>query len=272
MQLFQILQLLDAEVLPDQCKIHLACWNGEENPLDVYLAGRFDEWQSWQTKRNFGRLLVVSLIALPATNHWLFAGVHNSKGCEWMKEQKLYKYRLSRRDGPNALDGRLIVHFERTGRQSYLLGENWSHAIEVAEIRPERLRVAEFPGYSSTMLTKQHLDIVVKQNIESWRAALANVAGVYVIADRRTGKLYVGSATGKEGIWSRWCAYSATGHGGNSELRELLRKEGDTYADNFQFGVLEIADTHASTDDILRRESHWKDLLLTRVPHGYNAN
>lgn len=272
MQLFQMLQLLDAGIVPDRCKIHLAGWNGEEDPIDVYFAGRFDEWQSWQTKRNFERPLVVSLIALPQTNHWLFAGVHDAKGCEWMKEQKLYKYRLSRRPGPNALDGRLIVRFERPGRQSYLRGENWSQAIGVAEMRPERLRIAEFPGYSSTMLTKPRLDIVVKQGIESWRAALANVAGVYVIADQRTGKLYVGSATGKEGIWSRWCAYSATGHGGNSELIALLKKEGAAYADNFQFGVLEIADTHASTDDILRRESHWKDLLLTRAPHGYNAN
>ncbi len=86
-----------------------------------------------------------------------------------------------------------------------------------------------------------------------------------------TGKLYVGSATGGEGIWSRWCAYSTTGHGGNCELADLLREKGDTYAENFHFGVLEIADTHASTDDILRRESYWKDLLRTRVPHGYNA-
>src|SRR4029077_10758394 len=121
-------------------------------------------------------------------------------------------------------------------------------------------------------LTKQHLGIVVTQEIESWRSALANVAGIYVIGDRSTGKLYVGSATGGEGIWSRWCAYSATGHGGNSELKDLLKREGDAYAENFQFGVLEIVDTHASTDDVLRRESHWKNLLLTRVPHGYNAN
>ena len=46
------------------------------------------------------------------------------------------------------------------------------------------------------MLSKQQLDTVVKQEVESWKAALGSVAGVYLIADRRTGKLYVGSATG----------------------------------------------------------------------------
>ena len=34
-------------------KIHLACWNGREHPIDVYYAGRFKEWQDWQTRRNF---------------------------------------------------------------------------------------------------------------------------------------------------------------------------------------------------------------------------
>lgn len=272
MQLFQILQVLDAQVLPDQCKVHLASWNGTEDPLDVYLEGRFDEWQSWQRQRNFGRPFVVSLIALDRDNNWLFAGVHNSEGCEWHQDRDMHHYRLSRRAGPNEMDGRLIARFERPGRQSYLNGENCSQAIEVAEIRPAKIRVAEFPGYRSAMLTKQHLDIVVAQAIESWRSALANVAGVYVIADRHTGKLYVGSATSEEGIWSRWCAYSATGHGNNCELIDLLRNEGLAYAENFQFGVLEIADTYASTDDVLQRESHWKNLLLTRVPHGYNAN
>jgi hypothetical protein len=272
MHLFQILQVLDNALVPERCKIHLAGWNGEEDPLDVYLAGRFDEWQSWQSKKNFERAFVVSLIALSRDNNWLFAGVHNSEGCEWQEEHSMHRYKLSRRVEPNELDGRLIVRFERPGRQSYLLGENWSHGIEVAEIRPEKIRVAEFPGYSFAMLTKQHLDIVVNQAIESWRSALVNVAGVYVIADRHTGKLYVGSASGGEGMWSRWCAYSLTGHGGNRDLKDLLKTEGDAYSQNFQFGVLEIADTHASTDDVLRRESYWKELLLTRAPHGHNAN
>lgn len=273
MQLFQLLQLLDDELTPEQCKVHLATRDErDENPLDVYLAGRFDEWQSWQGKRNFDRRFVVSLIALPQASKWLFAGVHNSEGCEQLEMNRRYRYRTSRRAGVQDLDGRLVVRFERRGRAAYLRGENWSNAIEVAEIRPERMRIAAFPGYSSTMLTKQHLDIVVSQTIESWRSALANVAGVYVIADRKAGKLYVGSAKGGEGIWSRWCAYSLTGHGGNRELRELLKREGTSYAENFQFGVLEIADTHASAEDILRRESHWKELLLTRAPHGHNAN
>jgi len=138
-------------------------------------------------------------------------------------------------------------------------------------VRPAKLQIAAFPGYSWATLTKQQLDIVVDQQVMSWKTALSNVDGVYVIADRSTGKLYVGSATGQEGIWSRWCTYSATGHGGNRELKELLREEGGDHAKNFQFSILEIADSHASSEDTLARESHWKQVLLTRA-HGLNAN
>ncbi|MFO7696150.1 MAG: GIY-YIG nuclease family protein, partial [Anaerolineae bacterium] len=271
MLLFQLLQTLDADLAPKRCKVHLAGWNGQEDPLDEYLAGRFDRWQARQNRKNFERDFVISLIALPRARLWLFAGVHDAAGCDWVAEDRSWRYRLSRRPGPNELDGRLVVSFKRTSRQSYLLGENCSAALEIAELRPEKLSVAEFPGYSWAMLTKQHLDIVVRQQVASWKAALSAVAGVYVIADRQTGKLYVGSATAGEGIWNRWCAYSATGHGGNRELKNLLAAEGTDYAANFQYGILEIADYHASQEDVLRRESYWKELLQTRA-HGYNAN
>jgi len=268
-RLFQLLQALDPAIAPEMCKVHLAVWNGQQNPLDVYLAGDFDEWQSWQGRRNFERALVVSLIQLPQADRWLFAGVHDSLG--FVECEGGYQYTLVRRRGLDEFDGRLKVSFKRTGRQSYLLGENWADALDVAEIMPDRLRVSEFRGYSWAMLTKQKLDIVVQQSVDSWRAALSAVSGVYVIADRQTGKLYVGSATAGEGIWSRWCAYSRTGHGGNLELVALLEREGREYAEHFQFGVLETADLRASTEDILARESYWKELLQSRA-HGYNSN
>ena len=42
MLLFQILQLLDAQVIPQQCKIHLAVWNGREDPLAEKSGGAQD--------------------------------------------------------------------------------------------------------------------------------------------------------------------------------------------------------------------------------------
>ncbi len=275
MRLFQLIKNLDPKFNPNRCKIHLAVRAGKDDPKDdplhSYFAGEFEEWQTWQTKRNFEREFVLSLIQLPEHNKWLFVGIFASQSSVWDKNNRRHVYRLSRRTATNEFEDRLIVHYERQGRQSYRNAEMLDDALTISEYLAQKKTIGKFPGYSCAMLTKQHLDIVVKQEIESWKVALENVAGVYVIADRNTGKLYVGSATGCEGIWGRWRDYSETGHGGDRKLQELLKKKKPGYAENFQFGILEIAGTDASNDDVLKRESRWKELLLTRE-HGYNAN
>lgn len=271
MNLFQILQVLDAGLLPEDCKIHLACWNGVDDPLHAYFQGEFDDWQAWQRHRNFQRPRVISLISLPAPDRWLFAGVHDSKGCEWMESKELYRYEMERLPATDELDGRLVVDFRRPGRQSYLLAEKWVDLLTVSEVRPQRMVFQEFPGYHRVILPMEILELVVTRDIESWKGALKSVGGVYLIADRATGKLYVGSAVGEGGIWARWCSYAEDGHGGNTELKALLEANEPDYSKNLQFGILEIADTNSSIEEILERESRWKELLLTRK-FGLNAN
>src|SRR5690349_8503301 len=57
-------------------KVHLACWNGYEHPIDVYFAGQFQAWQEHQTKRNFGCDHVLSLIDL-GQSRWVFVGIYD---------------------------------------------------------------------------------------------------------------------------------------------------------------------------------------------------
>lgn len=271
MRVFDLLQVLNSDIRPEETKIHLATWNGEDDPIDVYLAGSFGEWQRWQTRRNFERRFVISLIGLPGTDRWLFAGLHNSTDAEWVETRKLYRYTLDEDPGCKALNGRLVVSFRRPGRQSYLNAENWLGEMRVSEIRAEPLSVGEFPGFKAVNLTKTELELVVRESHESWRTALSNVAGVYLISDTGSGKLYVGSASGEGGIWQRWSSYAADGHGGNVELRRLLVDEGGERAKKFRYSILEIDDVHASAQDILTRESHWKDILMSRT-RGLNGN
>lgn len=273
MQVFDLIKLLYKEFEPSKTKIHLATWNGKESPLDVYLAGEFDEWQKRQTRRNFERDFVISLVGLPTPNKWLFTGLFKSSGASWNEEKKRYYYSLEQIQSCNELNGRLVADFSRPGRQSYLLSENWGAQILLDEILPERLRIKAFPGYKAIDLSKQEIDIIVKQCIESWYTALSNVSGVYLISDTKSGKLYVGKASGEGGIWQRWINYSENGYGGNIELKKLLESEGPDRASFFRFSVLEIADIHDSNEAILLRESHWKSVLLSSVIHGgLNAN
>ncbi|HEY6230846.1 MAG TPA: GIY-YIG nuclease family protein [Pyrinomonadaceae bacterium] len=270
MRVADLLLLLDSQITPDKTKVHLATWNGREDPLLVYLSGNFSEWQRWQTRRNFERRFVLSLIALPESDHWLFAGVHVSEGCEQPEGRDCYHYNLQELASCSELNGRLVAHFRRPGRQSYLNADKWTNQLLLSHIRPKRMTIAPFPGFKAVDLAKSELDVIVKQNLESWQTALASVAGVYLISDTVSGRLYVGSATGEGGIWQRWCQY-AVGHGGNVELKALFDEHGLERASAFRFSILEIADTHASADEIRKRESHWKKILLSRA-HGLNAN
>jgi hypothetical protein len=247
---------------PSDMKIHLACYNGVEHPIDVFYAGHWQEWQDGQTRRNFECSHVLSLIDL-GQSHWLFVGVYQILGCQPNPNRDgHFRYSTKLVPHQNELIGRVIVYHKRS-RASYI----WSTpeiVLPINEIRREKMTIAEFPGFNSVVINHSSLQIITRQKITSWHAALANIKGVYLIVDTTTGKPYVGKASGSVGIWQRWCAYAENGHGGNVELRNLLKAHGPEHMRQFQYSILEIADTHASDQDILDRESYWMNVLLTR--------
>ena len=275
MNAFHLLQILLPDLTPKNSKLHFAITNGKENPLDVYYQGDFQEWQRQQLKRNFDRKYVVSFIAMPTPNLWLFAGVHLSD-IPTQREDCIY-YPLVEIQETKELDGRLIISFDKKNvdnkfvRQSYLLTENWVEKLNVAEVLAQALDFAKFPSFKSVHISFSQLKTIVKKSLSDWQSALSSVAGVYLIADKSSGKLYVGSATGEGGIWQRWAEYATNLHGNNRQLIELKKQFGDVHFENFYFSILEIADTHSSENEILVRESHWKNVLFTRQ-FGYNNN
>ena len=69
---------------------------------------------------------------------------------------------------------------------------------------------------------------------------MQNIYGVYLIKDKNNGKEYVGSACGGCGIWNRWKDYVADGHGGNKELKKIVKDKGFEYIqNNFHYTLLE---------------------------------
>ena len=107
-----------------------------------------------------------------------------------------------------------------------------------------------------------------------WKAALETTQGIYMITDTLNGKRYVGSAYGSNGIWSRWCDYvDSEGHGGNTELINVIKRDGNYARMNFQFTMLEAINLKVEEDIVIRREQHWKTVLLTQnKEYGYNLN
>ena len=43
MLLFDLLRVSNPDIQETESKVHLAVWNGEDDPVDVFLAGNFEE-------------------------------------------------------------------------------------------------------------------------------------------------------------------------------------------------------------------------------------
>jgi hypothetical protein len=188
--------------------------------------------------------------------------IHNPNG---------FTYKTTEVEGLDHLTGRAIIHYEKKFRASYLLGPKHGDQLFIDAILEQPMSIGEFRGFNSVLLSHAMLRTVVREANPSWKSALGNVAGVYVIANTSSGALYVGSAYGGVGIWQRWSEYAKSGHGGNKELRALLADKGQDHCDNFQFSILEVCDLNSSNDYVISREGHWKQVLMSRE-FGLNRN
>jgi hypothetical protein len=195
-KLFDVLKLHDVTIDSARTKVHLACWNGTDDPLDVFRHGNFEAWQATQRARNFERPQIISLVQMRGgSQRWLFAGCFDQTGCRQDPERPgRWIYSTAERPATASLTGRLIVQYQRQGRNSYRNAETIADDMLVAELRDKRISAYVFSDFSDVRLTKADLDLIVKNENDSWVNALSSVRGIYVITDTSNGRLYVGSA------------------------------------------------------------------------------
>ena len=267
MNIFDLIQ-----VDPKEVKVHLAVWNGSDDPLDVFFEGSFKRWQEHQNRGNFSRKYVLSLIRYQSEMSWLFAGIYEVLGSK-KGDNNTIIYSTSLTEFGDEFIGRLIVKHARQGRNSYPYGESIlnNDNSEVSEIKPEPLAFSSFSSFSNVFLTRSQLEILFRAQYPSWKAALASVSGVYLISDTSNGKLYVGSADGDNGLWGRWASYASTYHGGNKDLRALFNSRGSDGFSSFRYSILETFHLGVSQESVLSSETRWKERLLSRA-YGYNSN
>ncbi|WP_272002851.1 GIY-YIG nuclease family protein [Roseovarius sp. ZX-A-9] len=257
----------------DDYKVHAARWNGEHQPLDV-LAEDPEGWIGWNSWRNakneFNREFIISLAAFyPERETWLFGGIFRV-----IKRNEIGDrgYKIEPVDKGSALIGRLKLTGAVSRGRSFLLS-NINERLTVSEVLKEPYGGLAFPGYGDVSHDFARLEAIWHNERADWKTALRHVKGVYVIADKATGKKYVGSAYGETGIWSRWGQYMTTGHGWNRDMIGLVADAGKDYARaNFRMTLLESWPFQTDDATIIAREGHWKEALLTRGVHGYNAN
>jgi hypothetical protein len=178
-----------------------------------------------------------------------------------------YYYKMEEVAGFEDLIERVIIDWGKAAiKWEQLIG----NLKEVIEIQPG-LHYRHFRDYFDFILDFRELQEIVNNEYHDWKRMLTVVKGVYLIRDSKSGKLYIGSAYGEDGIWGRWSSYvSSGGHGGNKSLLSLVR-DNTGYEYNFQFSVLMLLPKSITPDEAIEKEKLFKKKLGTNT-FGLNHN
>jgi len=227
----------------------------------------FFKYQNYQHKDVFKRIdFIVSFIGEEG-NKSRFVGVYKIISCTKVSTSPdRFNYEMEEVAGFEALVEKVIVGWksERSWHQ-YI-----SNDMPVIEIH-QGLHYQQFKDYFDFILEFKELQEIVNNKYKEWKLMLSATKGVYLISDTKTGKLYVGSAYGEEGIWGRWSNYVKTnGTGGNKQLKALVAGDKD-YAFNFRFSILMLLPKTITPDQAIEKELLFKKKLGTNS-FGLNNN
>ena len=258
----------------NKAKVKFNIWNGWENPIDVFLRNKDAVNNGWLFWRQNNRNFRIGEIALNFINYgydqWLLTTI--KKVTKEFDVTEGINYEGEELSEFSQYYGRVIIQFHKRRSQIYWYETIWDELI-VSQILPAVYDGIDFPGYDNVHLPYEQLKLIIDRRKSDWINALSNQKAVYLITDRETGKMYVGSATSANGmLLARWSSYITNGHGGNVELVELIKEKGMEYIKaNFTYSILENYNSRVDDCVILSRETWWKETLLTRA-FGYNAN
>ena len=244
----------------------------------------FNAYQQTQTPRvekQMSRAKFVAAFFGHELDKAAFVGLYEMKKNQWVTQAQLQKKSAHREllkyahddSGPKRLwfdlvrtgsfysdwQGKLIIRWPNPA----LVWSRWAdkNTFMVDAILDESVFSSELASWRELVFSWNDLHLIPQR----WKDVLSRWRGVYFIWDSRDRKGYVGSATGKEGLYGRWIDYSKRGHGGN-KLLKLRRPK------TFQFSILEWSAPDMEDRDILDRERWWKKRLHTKAPFGLNEN
>jgi len=240
---------------------------------------RFDTYQSMQAPNKFSDAKRIAVFSPYRNTLALFLGIWDITGYieninlpksvhslidkhsfpqNWHKE--VCWYNLNYNSILDELTGRLVVDW---GKSTL----SWVQTKDkpVIEIKGKN-SIGDFKSYDQINLSYPELRRIINYQSSNitWVTALSNINGIYLIREKVSGKLYVGSAYGGKGIFGRWQSYANSGHGGNIELMDLE-------PNNFEISILEILPSTFSAEEVIEKENRWKKKLGARQ-NGLNRN
>ena len=246
------------------------CWYGMDI-AEFYIAeeGLINQYASFKSKNpDLNRIYIILYGIDGKRSKYMFAIKFIEKIPELIDGNVCFKWERV----PLKLDeysGRLVLRKDT----KYSFYNNSGEAFIVDEIYPPKLnrKVPYFKSYDEVELSYKELKEVMDNCYDDYYRHLSCVKGIYMIIDGNTGKQYIGSASGREGIYGRWNDYANNYHGNNKELRELFDVNGPEYFEKFKYIILQILPLKISTKEIEKIETRYKNRYLTRLC-GLNDN
>ncbi len=202
-----------------------------------------------------------------------FVGVFKNNGIlkriEDYKGMEQAKFNFVELEGFDQLKERVIINWNSP------LAWCQNYTNEMPVIRIDRglgdNNIPVFTRFEDVVLDYNQLKLIFDTDNSEWKSKLESCNCIYLILDKSTGKQYVGSTYNTNGIWGRWEQYANTGHGGDKDLKPLLKNDPAYAKKNFQWCILETLPLKVLPDYAIDRESLYKCKLGT-CKFGYNNN
>ncbi len=250
---------------------------------ELVANGWFETYQQIQTKPIFKKCEQIVILVGDGPGRGRFIGVYRvlsqseklpiilPQNCPyplWADKPK-YQYALEKCAEFADLEGRVVVDWG-AGALSF---HQHLRNKPVIELFSKGRTLRQFTDYLDFSLSYQELVSLFENEHahKDWAASLKAVSGIYLILAEQSGRQYVGSACGLEGIWGRWKSYAANGHGGNEGLKGLLADEHILYPQGFRFSILQVLPKTTLLEEVLRWEAINKGKLGSKVM-GLNLN
>ncbi len=161
---------------PEDYKVHLATWNGKNQPLNVFVSdpAKWENWNSYRgVKDDFSRKYIFSLMDFyHEPDNWLFGGCYEV--VKRLNKTKGKGYEVELTDQFEPFIGRLKLKWKRTGRAKARRLENCIDKFEVSEILTEKYTGEAFCGYENINHDFDVLENIFLAGKPDWMAALAD--------------------------------------------------------------------------------------------------
>lgn len=192
---------LDNDVLK-KTKIKFNQWNGQDNPMNLYQNDPDlinNQWLFWRNEKRYFRVGEIAICLLKLSyDTWLLTTIKTVdtdlnivRGINYLgTEIELY----------NKFFGRVIIKYKKTKQSQVYYADTIIGECEVLEVLPTIFDNDGFPGYENVRLSFKQLEIILNRRKVDWISALKSQKAVYLITDTKTGKSYVGSAYGDNGM------------------------------------------------------------------------